>query len=85
MPTKITARFGSLSEPARLPISFSAFSMSEALPTIVSRSPICNTRSGVARSITPLRSTRDTVTPNVLRKRNEPRRLPLISGRDTMM
>lgn len=46
MPTKITARFGSLSEPARLPISFSAFSMSEALPTIVSRSPICNTRSG---------------------------------------
>ena len=55
------------------------------LPTIVSRSPICNTRSGVARSITPLRSTRDTVTPNVLRKRNEPRRLPLISGRDTMM
>ena len=55
------------------------------LPTIVSRSPICNTRSGVARSITPLRSTRDTVTPNVLRKRNEPRRLPLISGRDTIM
>jgi len=81
IPKKIGTRFGSRKRRNELPKRFSTFAIFFSGPTTVTRSPICNSKAGLATKSTPARFTLVTLTPNPPLKCNCPNVLPLISER----
>ena len=65
MPKKIGIRLGWFKRFMELPRIFSAWATASSLPTIFTRSPICNCRLGVATRSTPERFTRVMLAPKL--------------------
>ena len=80
IPRKIGIRFGWFRRFIELPNTFSAWLTANSLPTIVTRSPICNCNWGLATRSTPERLTRVTLAPKLLRIFNCANVLPFSSG-----